>query len=291
MSDPMPSRFYESQWTCLEVLGWMMDRDPELFGRLKSPEDVDRALLGDRVRFPPLNEAPAQSLIYALREGQVTALNDGIVLPPESWSGRRIDDAILFNREGVLKAWPIHEWLPLPNAVATIMRHRDNNSGEAQAALIDACTDGILRARTPNFEIPAHWWLKARIDGYSLHSLSIDEDQPKKYRTGEAHELEDVEINADDLRCWLMQDDGLPLALTSVQAVEPKPKRCSNQELEQFIEYYFRATRHPTQVGFETAADKANLRIKRESLRAIYTDACRKRGIVKRLGRAKKSPK
>ena len=289
MSDPIPGRFHESQWTCLEVLGWIMDRDPELFGRLKSPEDVDRALLRDRVRFPPLNEAPAQSLMYALREGQVKALSDGIALPPESWSGRKIDDAILFNREGVLKAWPIHEWLPLPNAVATITRHRHSKTGQAQAALLDACADGTLRARTPNFEIPAHWWLKARIDGYSLHSLSIDEDSPKEFRTGEAQELEDVEINADDLRRWLMQDDSSPLA--SVEAAVARQKQYSNSELEEFIEVYFKSTKQPTQHAFVKAAEKANLRIKRESLRAIYTDACRKRGIVKRLGRPKNLPK
>jgi hypothetical protein len=290
MSDPIPRRFHESQWTCLEVLGWIIDRDPELFGRLECLSDVDRALLRDRVRFPPLNEAPAQSLMYALREGQVKALSDGIALPPDSWSGRKIDDAILFNREGVLKVWPLLEWLPLPNAAATIIRHRDNiKIPEAQAALIDACADGILRARTPNFEIPAHWWLKGRIDGYSLHSLTIDEDRPKEYRTGEAHELEDVEINADDLRRWLGQDNGSPLA--SVEAVVARQKQCSNSELEEFIEAYLKSAKQPTQDAFVKAADKANLRIKRESLRAIYTDACRKRGIVKRLGRPKNLPK
>jgi hypothetical protein len=288
MSNPIPGRFLEDEWTCLEVLGWIVDRDPELFGRLKSPEDVDRALLRDRVRYPPLTEAPVQALAYALREGKVTALDDDQTAPSDSWSGRNIDEALLFDREDVLNCWPVLEWLPLPNAAAAIMRHRGLTMPEAQAALIDLCVDGTLGARTPNLEIPAHWWLKAWIDGYSLRSLSIDEERPKKYRTGAAHELEDVQVSADDLRRWLLRDDGSAPTPASDKAIDVKPKRCSNNEIEKFIAHYFESTERPTQKHFVQTAVEANLGHKRDSLRDIYSEECDKRCIDTRRGRPRK---
>jgi hypothetical protein len=208
MSNSSPARFHENKWTSLEVLGWIMDRDPDLFGRLKCLDDIDHALLRSRVRFPPLNEAPDWALACALRKGKVTAFNDGQALPPDNWSGSNIDDAVLFDREAVLKLWPILEWLPLRNATAAIRRHSGARIPEAEALLIEACLDGIIQARTPDFEIPASWWLKARIDGSSLHSLAIDDERPKEYRMGKEHELQDVEISASGLRRWITERNG-----------------------------------------------------------------------------------
>jgi hypothetical protein len=109
MTTPQPWRFLEPYWDICDILGWLIDHDPKLFGRF-----ADRDDLGAETRYKSptrKRENPARTLLRALQEGRLSAFRYGQELSPERWSAKYQisvgnDGDTRLRRLDVLALWP-----------------------------------------------------------------------------------------------------------------------------------------------------------------------------------------
>jgi hypothetical protein len=126
MSTPQPWRFREPCWSIRDLLGWLIDRDPGLFGRMVDRDELETATCYSN--NAEKDDNPALCLLHAFQEGWLAALVNGEELPTEYWSGRTTDDILddvlmRVRRSDVLVLWADKstkgaDWLPLLGALA-----------------------------------------------------------------------------------------------------------------------------------------------------------------------------
>jgi hypothetical protein len=111
---PTPHRYQNPAWELGDVFGWVLDRDPEKFGRIFSLHDWQSALYRVHISSAAAVDPPARTvLLHALQRGVLVARDrDGNRIDPDYWLSKTEADlpalsrAFLFRREEVLKVWP-----------------------------------------------------------------------------------------------------------------------------------------------------------------------------------------
>jgi hypothetical protein len=162
-----PDGFQAEWWTCLDALGYLIDRNQELFGRFKSVEELESSLTRS---FPPCIQAnPTHVLRVYLSDGKLRAFRGRKALPAKYFKSNQIDNEIELRREEVLEIFPViplrDRWIDLADCVEEIEGRFGNRLAEAQELISTACRLGRIAARDKNDRpIDPEAWRGAHID-------------------------------------------------------------------------------------------------------------------------------
>jgi hypothetical protein len=114
VTSPTPHRFDWPSWELGDVFGWILDREPEQFGRIFTEEDLRSASYIAVLYRCAKGEPSARTvLLHALQRGELIARDrNGTRVDPDFWLPKseadlpRLGRAFLFRREEVLRLWP-----------------------------------------------------------------------------------------------------------------------------------------------------------------------------------------
>lgn len=116
MAQPQPHRFDDPSWSLADAFGWVLDRDPAKFGRLRTATAWGAATSGFYDGVPSSERAlqAAKVLLHAVQRGELIAIDGkGNRVSPDDWLAVTIDAlsglrhrGFVFRREHVLRLWP-----------------------------------------------------------------------------------------------------------------------------------------------------------------------------------------
>jgi hypothetical protein len=167
---PPPSRFDNPVWDLGNVIGWVLDRDPEKLGRIRTVEKARSAVFiaQQYARDPQAERDPKAltTILHALQRGRLFAHEGDRALPREYWGPQSectlrnaITRELWFWREEVLTTWPV-----LPTGT------------EAVSPRVSECR--FSHDRVPNWKI---WKRIPDLKTYEAVALSLNID-PNKLR-------------------------------------------------------------------------------------------------------------
>jgi hypothetical protein len=174
------------------------------------------------------------------------------------------------------------KWISILNAIAQVEATLGLARSRAEAVLMEACLQEEVGARYNPRSRASDWVVRRSfvLDPDAIY-LAVKDDR------------EHIDVNADDLRRWLMPADGLPPltiapASTQIAATHKRPSSAAAMKSAQdYFDHEIKAKRTPTLKGLDAWVQEKKLPY-RDHIRRHLRNILNKNGTPVQRGRRRK---